>query len=230
MGADGVHLRNLLIIVCLSLPCFGQITDACRADLKHLKLPEKAMIDDELIPLTSTPLRFLFSKDGVDAYSATNFEVMKALRRIGQAMPNAFTVILVYQDESVRRRKIESLRRWPGGSRLENLKFSTWRFEPTPVWVEDVLMRQWLITGMAYFKPVNCEPEESRNAFAAENGFLEASSNFNNYIGGAMPPQPWPVRPAPTTPGSVLAKARDLTREELRKCGFADRFRPSTHF
>jgi hypothetical protein len=104
---------------------------------------------------------------------------------------------------------------------LDNLKFATWRFELTPVWVDNVLVRKWLIAGMAYFEPISCEPEKSRNALALEKGFLEASMVNNNRIMGQMPPMGLSeADKGPATSSSVLAKALEVMRGELRKCGF----------
>jgi hypothetical protein len=82
--------------------------------------------------------------------------------------------------------KIESLRKQYPYAPLDNLKFATWRFELTPVWVDNVLMRKWLVSGMAYFKPVSCEPAGSRMP-ASSQGYLEATMSANNRIVGQMP-------------------------------------------
>jgi hypothetical protein len=209
-------IESLLVLACLCLPASAQINDACRADLRHLKLPEHAFIDD-VIGLDQPPLAFLFSEDGVDVYSATAIDAMREWNRAGlPPVDDAITVILVYQEEQVRQRKIESLRKDVARMNyllryrrapLENLKFSTWRFELTAVWVNNVLTRQWLISGVAYFEPVSCEPVKSRIP-ASRNGYLEASISCNNSIIGAMPPVMVPKDQwGPPAPNSVLAHA-----------------------
>src|SRR5258708_9399929 len=127
--------ESLLILMFLSFPATAQTTDDCRADVRHLKLPEHAFIDD-VLGLAQPPLVFLFSQDGVDVYSATHFKAMQVFQKSGMPLANAFTVILVYQDEQVRQEKIEYVRKsFPYASlnNLDNLKFATFRFELLPV-------------------------------------------------------------------------------------------------
>jgi hypothetical protein len=213
-------LECLVIVTLLSFPAAAQTTDACRADVRHLKLPGRAFIDD-VLGLSQPPVVFLFSKDGVDVYSATDFEAMRELRRGGIPIANALTVILVYQDDRIRQEKIESLRKANPYAPLEDLKFSTWRFELTPVWDENVLKRKWLVAGIAYFKPVSCEPTESRMP-ASSQGFLEATINGNNrIIGVGMPPATIPEsQRLPPAPNSVLARTLEVMRHELQSYGF----------
>ncbi|MHB8653964.1 MAG: hypothetical protein ACYDA9_08810 [Terriglobia bacterium] len=217
-----------LVLPFFVFPASAQITDACRADLKHLKLPEHA-ITDEVLGLEQPPVVFAFAQDGVDVYSATDFTAMQVLKKLGQPLANAFTVILVYQDDRVRQRKIESLRKevrtldwftrgYPYAP-LENLKFATWRFELTPVWVDDVLTRQWLVAGMAYFEPVSCEAADERMP-ASSRGYLEATMNGHNFIFGQMPPVAIPVdKQMPPIGNSVLGKALEVMRLLLKKYG-----------
>src|SRR5260370_38160923 len=135
-------VESLLILRFLASSAVAQkATEACRADMKHLKLPEKAFIDD-VLGLNQPPLVFLFSQDGVDVYSATDFKAMQVFQKSGISFADAFTVILVYQDEQIRQWKIEALRKTYPYAPLENLKFATWRFELTPVWDENVLKRK----------------------------------------------------------------------------------------
>jgi len=213
-------LECLVIVTLLSFPAAAQTTDACRADVRHLKLPGRALID-EVVGLSQPPVVFLFSQDGVDVYSATDFDAMREFLRGGIPFANAFTVILVYQDERIRQQKIESLRKVCRYALLENLKFATWRFELTPVWDENVLKRKWLVAGMGYFKPVSCEPPESRTP-ASSQGYLEATTNGNNrIIGAGMPPATIPEsQRLPPTPNSVLARTLEVMRRELQSYGF----------
>lgn len=220
----------LLTLLCFCSLGFAQNDQSCRADLQSLKLPDHAFIDD--VPeLSQPPVSFLFSQDGVDVYSATDFKTMRFLNRFGQPFANAVTVILVYQDEQVRQRKIESLRkdvaridhfeRDNSHAPLENLKFATWRFELTPVWVDNVLTRQWLVSGMAYFEPESCEPMESRSP-AWPKGYLEASMNWNrhNSIVGWMPPITLPENQrTPPIHNSILARTLETMRSILKSSG-----------
>jgi hypothetical protein len=212
-------LKSLLILTFLSFPATAQTTDDCRADVRHLKLPEHALIDD-VVGLNQPPLAFLFSQDGVDVYSATHFKAMQIFQKSEMPPANAFTVILVYQDEQIRQQKIESLRKVYPDARLENLKFATWRFELTPVWVDNVLMRKWLVSGIAYFKPVSCEPLESRMP-ASSQGYLEATIIGNNrIIGIGMPPATIPEgQRLPPADNSVLAKTLNVMRNMLKSNG-----------
>jgi hypothetical protein len=213
-------LESFVIVTLLGFPTAGQTTDTCRADVRNLKLPGRAFIDD-ILGLDQPPIAFLFSQDGVDVYSATDFKAMRELQRGGIPFANAFTVILVYQDERIRQKKIESLQKVYPAARLENLKFATWRFELTPVWDDNVLKRKWLVAGIAYFKPTSCEPAESRTPASAQ-GYLEATVNGNNrIIGVGMPPATIPVsNRLPAAPNSVLAEALKVMRHELESYGF----------
>jgi hypothetical protein len=210
---------SLLILTFLAFPSAAQEkTEACRADMQHLKLPEHAIIDD-VLGLSQPPLTYLFSQDGVDVYSATNFEVMRLFQRTGMPFANAFTVILVYQDERVRQQKIESLLKDNPYAPFEKLKFSIWRFELTPVWDDNVLKRKWLVAGIAYFKPVSCTTLESRMP-ASSAGYLEATIQGSNRIAGQMPPMTIPEsQRLPAIPNSVLGKTLNVMRNLLKSYG-----------
>jgi hypothetical protein len=219
-------LESLLILAFLSFPATAQTIDACAADVRHLKLPEHAFIDD-VVGLGQPPLVFLFSQEGVDVYSATHFKAMQAFQKSGMQLANAFTVILVYQDEHARQEKIEYVRKsfpYANLKNLDNLKFATFRFELLPVWVDDMLTRKWVISGMAYFKPVSCEPMESRMP-ASSQGYLEATIiNGHNGIAGYTPlvplPEGWPHNPPLSPPAnSVLAKTLGVMRDLLKSYG-----------
>jgi hypothetical protein len=213
-------LESLLIFVVLAFPAVAQKTgNDCRNDMKHLKLPEHAFIDD-VLGLNQPPLAFLFSQDGVDVYSATDFKAMQLFQRTGMSFANAFTVILVYQDEQIRQKKVESLLKQNPYAPFENLKFATWRFELTPVWVNNVLMRKWLVSGIAFFKPVSCEPAESRMP-ATSQGYLEATIQGKNKILGWMPPMEIPeAQRLPVAPNSVLSRTLEIMRQQLQSYGF----------
>ena len=82
--------ESLLIFMFLSFPATAHTTDDCRADVRHLKLPEHAFIDD-VLGLAQPPLVFLFSQDGVDVYSATHLKAMQVFQKSGMPLANAFT-------------------------------------------------------------------------------------------------------------------------------------------
>src|SRR5260370_12631943 len=212
-------VESLLIFRFLASSAVAQkATEACRADMKHLKLPEKGFVDG-VVGLSQQTLLFLFSQDGVDVYSATDFKAMRMFQRTGMPFANAFTVVLVYQDEQMRQRKIESLLKENPHAPFEDLKFATLRYELTPVWDDNVLKRKWLIAGMAYFKPVSCEPMASRMPASSER-YLHATIQRNNRIAGQIPPIAIPEsQRLPPTPDSVLAKALDAMRTLLQSYG-----------
>jgi hypothetical protein len=154
-------------------------------------------------------------------------KAMQVFHKSGMQLANAFTVILVYQDEHVRQEKIEYVRKsfpYADLKNLDNLKFATFRFELLPVWVDDVLTRKWVISGMAYFKPASCEPMESRMP-ASSQGYLEATIiNGHNGIAGYTPllrlPDGWPHNPPLSPPAnSMLAKTLDVMRQQLKSYG-----------
>ena len=210
--------KFVLLLPLLSSQVVAQTTDACKADVRYLKLPERALIDD-VLGLSEPPVVFLFSQDGFDFYSATDFKATKGLRRLGLAVADAFTIIVVYQDERARRKQIESLQVQYPYSHFEDLKFSTWRFELTPVWIDNVLRRKWLVSGMAFFKPVSCEPAEAKIPLSSQ-GYLEASINCHNRIVGQMPPMTIPENQRlPAAPNTVMSRAVDAMRELLKSNG-----------
>jgi hypothetical protein len=97
------------------------------------------------------PLEFLFSEDGQDVYSATSYRRPDPLQWIRDY---GATAIIVYEDESMRQKHIESLRN--SGSlpsrvgfpqHLENIKYSMVNFfGPSASFVRD----------LEYFEPKAC--------------------------------------------------------------------------
>jgi hypothetical protein len=193
----------------------------CQEDVKHMNPPKRASID-EVLGLSGPPLELFFSRNGIDVYSATDFYAIRELRRGGLSDSNAVTVLLIYQDEEIRQRTIESLKDQPvSKERLKSLKFSTWRFELKPMWVNDVLTRKWVVTGTAYFEPSSCEPNNTNSNFSAR--YLAASINDSNRLMDLMPPFALPKdQQRPPTPNSVLAQALDLMRQKLQAAGLLD--------
>ncbi len=186
--------------------------------MENLKLPDHAFID-EVLGLNQPPLAFLFSQDGIDVYSATDFKAMQLFQRTGMSFANAFTVILVYQDQQIRQKKVESLLKQNPYAPFEDLKFATWRFELTPVWANNVLVRKWLVAGIAYFKPSSCVSVESRMPAVSE-GYLEATIQGNNRIAGWMPPMEIPEsQRLPVAPNSVLSRTLEVMRHQLQSYG-----------
>jgi len=219
------RLLPILLMGCLCQSVFAQSNDACQSDLRHLKLPDHALIDEGL---GQPPVVFAFSQDGVDVYSAIDLKTRQIFQRFGtpsgRPFENVFTVILVYQDERIRQRKIESLRKMPHlpynyypHAPLKNLKFGAWEFELTPVWLDNVLTRKWLISQVQYFEPVSCEPVESRiPASSLLQGYLEASTECHNWVDGMILLE---NRRVPPDDNSVLSKAVEVMRHMLETHG-----------
>lgn len=219
-----------LLLAVMSITCCSATfaaTTRCQSDLHHFTPPAHAYVD-EVFPLNGPQLVRLFSQDGVDVYSATDFRSARFLQQRGQSFDGALTVLLVYQDERTRQRKIDSLRKTVETLRaltgvrlapLRNLKYATWRFELTPVWTSDVLSRRWMISGVAYFEPPSCVANPRTQTVPS---FLPASQALDsgNFIGGEMPPAAIPPnrRSAPT-PGSVLARALAVMRQLEQRYG-----------
>lgn len=114
----------------------------------------RAAVPESATALTDydvAPLEFLFSKSGVDVYSATSYRRSDPLQWIQE---NGLTAIIVYQDEVARQRQIESLRQ--SGSvparvgfpqHLENIKYAMVNFfGPSASFVRD----------LEYFEPKPC--------------------------------------------------------------------------
>lgn len=189
----------LFIIAFLCTPVSAQTTNACRADLKHLTLPASAQVNDgdEL-----TPLKFLFSKDGDDIYSAIPSGRSHNLTWISN---HGIRVIIVYQDEQARQKTINILRQ-PGvmagiygpHAPLENLKFAVVHLvQEGDVIVGDehqILTGSWAVKGISCFEPQACESHPHQD-FCAEGPYmgspivpcvlpgLHAAGNEDNWIG-----------------------------------------------
>jgi hypothetical protein len=189
-------IEAVTILVCLCLPSFAQNPNDCRADLQHLTLPGHAFIDD-LVATSSPPVVFAFSQGGIDVYSATDFKMMQIMQSSGMELDDTITVILVYQNEQARQRKIASLRHSSEmldrmipvpHAPLANLKFEAVYFKLTPVWVNDVLTRKWLISQMHYFEPPACTVYAPGDAEAMVSDppepHLKASATNRNWILG----------------------------------------------
>ena len=205
-----------ILVFRLPLSGQGQQENQCRADVRHLKVPEHGSID-EVVGLSQPPLMSLFSQDGVDVFSATDFKAMQVFHKSGMSLASALTIIVVYQDERVRQEKIEYVRKFFPYANLQNandLKFATFRFEFLPVWVDDVLTRKWVISGMAYFRPMSCVTPG-----IPSSDYLEATMLYgHNSIAGYTPlmplPEGWPRNPPiPVLPNSVLSKALDAMKD-----------------
>ena len=103
--------------------------ETCKAATQHVTFPLNATA---LTDYDVAPLEFLFSDHGVDVYSATSYRRSYPLEWIRE---NGVTAIIVYQDETVRQKQIESLRK--SGSlpyrvgfpqHFENIKYSMINF------------------------------------------------------------------------------------------------------
>jgi hypothetical protein len=172
---------------------------------------------------------FMGSMDGVDVYSATPWN---ELRYVDPTLQDGMKVILVYQDEGVRQRKISSLREsvrlgdWLVPLRhapLANLKFSVVHFEWTAMWVHDVLTRKWLVADVEYFEPEACIPLSPKPEhwqlpeYTKPN--LQADSSYLNCISGIIFPEN--RRPSPDD-DPVLAKTIRVLQTVLKKYRIQD--------
>jgi hypothetical protein len=220
-----ITLALFLIGVSLSSLVFCQNNQTCEADIRHLRLPARAYID-EVLGLDSPPVAFLFTQGDLDVYSATDFKVMAEMQKYNMPFEPMFTIILVYQDEVARQRKIEFLLKQPHfiapnrytHAPFKNLKFGVWQFKLTPVWVDDVLKREWLISEVQFFEPPSCVPDEDRNSSALEQNILEASSMMNskNWIDGVIFQD---SKRMPAERHSPLEKAADMMRQKMKSYG-----------
>jgi hypothetical protein len=214
----------LFFLLCRTLP--AQTSQACQSDLRYLKLPGHAMT-----ALRETSLQFLFSRDGIDAYSANDFSLIRQKQRLGEPFNEFLTAILVYQNERVRQSKIQSLQDkmrmrdllFPSShAPLSNLKFSTWRFRLIRWSDNGVPERNWGILGMAYFEPMSCLPAKYQTLLSSE-GYLEASMTSPNLILEGLPGEQFAAnRRLLTAPNSVLSRTLEAMRAMLRKYGIGN--------
>src|SRR5260370_4081221 len=104
--------------------------DDCRAAVQHLSLPPTAESPQMHPGLPLSPIRFLYSSQGIDFYSVI-FRFPNYLH-VGGNSPLDVSLILVYQDEAARQQMIDTLRHGAVVVRqsdatppsLDNLKFA----------------------------------------------------------------------------------------------------------
>lgn len=218
-----VEYSLLFFLLCRMLP--AQTSQACKSDLRDLKLAGHAITDDGFAR-RKTSLQFLFSQDGIDVYSANDFNLIWQKQRYGEPFDGALTAILVYQNEYMRQSEIQSLRDEmrmmdllfrSSHPPLSNLKFSAWRFKLIRTGANGVSERKWLVLGIEYFEPVSCLPAEYRRLPSSE-GYLEASMASQNLIFRGMPEDNFPANQALLrAPNSVLSRTLEAMLAMLRK-------------
>jgi hypothetical protein len=193
----------LFVFMFLCLPASGQISDACRADLQHLILPQ------------SSQLQFLFSDHGADIYSWNPSDVDATWFQ-----SNGIRVIVVYQDEQARQQAIHNLMQpdvlegevqLAGDAHhttLDKLKYAMIRMgiglskdTSQEAYVRDhhvdrnsyfyaLLTSSWEIREAQYFEPPSCEPpittlcinSSGQYIPCAESGFDASGDGDPNWI------------------------------------------------
>ena len=221
-------LTSVLVLACLCLSASAQKPESCRAAAQHLTLPESAYVDGP-IGFSRPPLVFMFSQDGIDVYSATSFDL---LSRLDPSVRTGVRIILVYQDEKARQHKIDSLRGVVNFGNamvplrhapLANLKFAVVDFERTPIWVDNVLTRKWLISSVEYFEPEACIvfPSDASDQMRLEwtKPNLQASQVYFDWITGITYPSN--KRASPDS-DPVLAKSIQVMHYLLQHFGIQD--------
>lgn len=201
-------------LCCSALPQRGR---SCQADIQNLKLPSRAFIDG-VMGENTPPVSLLFSRGGIDVYSATDFRAIKALSDGGVSTPDeAVTVIEVYQDERARQGAIQWFQdKGIGRASIQNVKFGVFQLMLTPVWTNDVLERKWMISGYSYYEPYSCVPPTKRGASAWDVSELCAATDYcPNEIYGISPPGGLPLKLRILPRGPNLLKAIDLIRSKL---------------
>src|SRR5580658_9318294 len=100
-------LSCLFAFGCICLTASAQTPDACRAAVRHLTLPPTAEFPEMHRKLPLSPIKYLYSGDGIDFYSAifrfTNYNPPVSA-------PYDIGMVLVYQDEATRQQIISASR------------------------------------------------------------------------------------------------------------------------
>jgi hypothetical protein len=186
-------LKALTIpLLTFTLLCFqasSQTPEPCGAAVQRMSLPTIALTDYD-----TAPLELLFSESGQDIYSATSYQRPDPLQWIHD---HGTTVVIVYQDASVRQRQIESLRK--SGSlllrvgfpqHLENIKYSAINFFG---------LSASFVRDIEYFEPKTCvtssEEKMAELMWMHYSDFqtwaspgLHASKNEPNWVTGFYSP------------------------------------------
>jgi hypothetical protein len=152
---------EFLVLVSFWFPAHAQTREACQSAVKHLTLPPTVEYPAMHPGIPLSPIEFLYSSRGIDAYAVVFNGVPNYYPVTGQS-PNNVSLILVYQDEEVRQQMIGTLRDAHLAIRqsdatapsLDNFKFAT---------VHCVLGgKEFLSTGkcvandIQYYKPQAC--------------------------------------------------------------------------
>ena len=143
----GVLAFGLILVYC-GLLSSAQQSEVCKLATERSSVPKSAVATSDY---DVAPMEFLFSDDGVDVYFATSYRRSYPLQWIKE---NGATAIVIYQNETVRQRVIQRLRKAGGlpsrvgfPQHLENIKYSMINFfGPSGEFVRDV----------EYFEPKPC--------------------------------------------------------------------------
>jgi hypothetical protein len=159
-----------LILAFSCLPVSAQTAEACRAQLRHLTVPEYPRAFSVLARdgKAKLPSRLLFSDGGIEVYADTFPDGRDDF--LTQISSNGLKVLIVYQDEAVRQSMVKQLRQGDAlppsgtGALVENLKYAEVLF--TPEWLPSDLApgnkmgnpfsREWSIWHVEYDQPQQC--------------------------------------------------------------------------
>ena len=137
--------------------------ERCRAALDHYTVSEygKAFSTVVASGWVKLPSRLLFSEDGIEVYADTAPDSgLPFLERVSE---QGIRVLIVYQDEAVRRAMIKELREGhalppPGlGALPDNLKFAKIWYLPDSLVVGKPFDEKWHIAHLEYDQPSECQ-------------------------------------------------------------------------
>lgn len=155
-------LEFLLLLACWCSPASPQTPEGCRAQLRHLTVPEYRQAYSTVAPEghAKLPRRLLFSENGIEVYADT-FPDGRDLF-LNQVSESGVQVLLVYQDEAVRQAMIKQLREKdalppPGmGALVDNLKYAKIHFMPDALMPGKPFAEKWHIAHLEYDQPMEC--------------------------------------------------------------------------
>ncbi|MHB1022201.1 MAG: hypothetical protein ACYC46_03335 [Acidobacteriaceae bacterium] len=209
-------------VVCACHPAFSQNSAACQADLQNLRVPPRAFIDGVLLE-SDPPVSLLFSRDGIDVYSAVDYGEIQLLRFNGMAPSDeTVTIISVFQDEKARSSAVGWLEaRKVSPENAQKVKFEVLQLMLTPIWVDDTLERKWMISGYELYGPYSCVPPDQRRESEAQyDSQLCAATDFcPNEIYGLLPLGGLPPEMRVVPEGPNVLKALAMIRSKLAAYG-----------
>jgi hypothetical protein len=194
----------LLLFACLCLQASAQMTEACRAAVKHLTLPSTVESPEMHLAQPLTPLRLIYSTEARDLYLATALQPPYAWIKFTD---QPLTLVIVYQDEGARQQAITFLHNMGAGGvltnpsppALDNLKFALVNCKAP--WKEFVSTGSCSVHDMQYYEPQACivlpvahtPAELSRLAMLNARNYRDVINNFNWLNGFEVPPS-WPAQ------------------------------------